>query len=1146
MKKENNLLKRLLIALGILLLINIIAIKASAQLTHSGNFIHLGAVEANEELAFVKQKIAANQEPWTSEFNELLTWAVAGNLANVGPGENGPRDLCKNAYANALAWHYTGNVIYANRAVAILNAWANNFTGYASTAGQDLLVGGWIGTLLGPTAELMRNYPGWTAADQAKMKAMFVARFYPVINTMSTWNGNVDLTQIQAMLAIAVYNEDVTEFNAGLARLEKRNPAYYYLSTDNPASRNYGGSNDAAWGSGSAVTAWVDGLTQETCRDNGHHAQFAMAATLAAAEIAWHQGVDVYAREEKRYVAVLELMAKQLTSGNMQGTCANNVTTADRYNTFEIGYNHYHNRVGLDMIETQKILNTSAASESSWNIFFETLTHRGTGSIISACTKPNLGTNQSICGKNSITLNTGLTANARTFVWYKDNIVITNATSPTLTITQAGTYKVDVDSLGCKNTSTIVISNTLTAIASAPYELCNPVQQTLDAGNAGGATVSYLWNTGAVTQSIVVSKAGSYTVTISAANCTPVSSTYTVTSKLLTVTSDTICAPGMVNLSVTGTSTYKWFDVATNGTALSSTKNYQPTITANKTFYVEDQGTVSTSVGKASAGTGASWTAGVADFTATDKIYNVTVLQAVTLNSIAVYVVNAGTSVTINLKQGAVTSYTKTVTGLAAGKQTIPLNFNLLPGTYVIDAVGTTSGLTFEASGGTFPYSYPNYLSFTYNQSWQSTWYGLFYDWKISVGNTCLRTPVFAIIDNTRPVCSGKPAVQNITGPISVTPNQQNVTYSVNPTVGSTFQWTLPAGATVVSTNTAKNQITVSFGTNGGNISVTETNASGSTTNTITITMSATCTATITSPTTSFCTGGSATLSANTGTGLTYQWSNAAGTIASATNATYTATAAGAYTVTVNNGSCSATSTPTTITVNALPTATINAPATSFCTGGSVILSANTGTGLTYQWSNATGTIASATNATYTATAAGTYTVKVTNNNSCSATSTGTTITVTASITWYQDLDGDGKGDPSVTTSSCTQPTGYVSVAGDACPNDPAKIAAGNCGCGKSETSCLDCAGVPNGTAYLDNCSVCVGGTTGNTPCVTTATKNGTSINISVSPQPFQSSTTIKLENLGTIKSITIVSAAGALIDQRENINATEITLGES
>jgi hypothetical protein len=361
---------------------------AYAQLTHSGNFNHIGAVESNDELAFVKAQIDAGAEPWASEFNEILNWAVAGNTANVGAGENGPRDLCKQAYANALAWHYTDNVTYANQAVNILNAWANNFTGYNVTPGQssqDLLVGAWIGTLLGPAAELMRDYAGWTAAQQTTMSTMFENAFYPAINQMSTWNGNVDLTQIQAMLAIATFNEDATEFNAGLARLELRNPAYYYLSTDDPASRNYGGSSDAAWGSGSAVTLWTDGLTQETCRDNGHHAQFAMAATLAAAEIAWHQGVDAYTEYQTRYVAVLELMAIQLTSGNMQGTCADNVTNPDRYNTFEIGYNHYHNRMGIAMPNTQLLIesNVSKNGACDWNIFYETLTHNGVGGTVS-------------------------------------------------------------------------------------------------------------------------------------------------------------------------------------------------------------------------------------------------------------------------------------------------------------------------------------------------------------------------------------------------------------------------------------------------------------------------------------------------------------------------------------------------------------------------------------------------------------------------------------------------------------------------------------------------------------------------------------------------------------------------------------------
>jgi hypothetical protein len=228
---------------------------------------------------------------------------------------------------------------------------------------------------------------------------------------------------------------------------------------------------------------------------------------------------------------------------------------------------------------------------------------------------------------------------------------------------------------------------------------------------------------------------------------------------------------------------------------------------------------------------------------------------------------------------------------------------------------------------------------------------------------------------------------------------------------------------------------------------------------------------------TSICTGNSVTLNANTGPALTYQWKLNTNPINGATNASYIATTAGNYTVTESGYCGTVTSNITTVTVVTTPSATITANGpTTFCNGSSVVLSANTGSGLFYQWSVDGNNIALATASTYTATSGGNYVCSV--SNACGSTNSNVIgVTVSASPLQPGAISGSStvclnsfanqysiSTVNGATSYAWTVPTGatisqgqgtntiYVdyggSVSGSVC------VASVN-GCGNSNTSCL-------------------------------------------------------------------------------------------
>ena len=125
-----------------------------------------------------------------------------------------------------------------------------------------------------------------------------------------------------------------------------------------------------------------------------------------------------------------------------------------------------------------------------------------------------------------------------------------------------------------------------------------------------------------------------------------------------------------------------------------------------------------------------------------------------------------------------------------------------------------------------------------------------------------------------------------------------------------------------------------------------------------------------------------------------YLWYKDFAEIPGATSRTFTATTPGTYTsVVVNSGCLLSTFSPNSI-VSQTPVVTISPSGTvNKCAANTVTFTANTGTGLTYQWYKGNVAISGAVNSTYTTKKPGKYKVLVTNTvTQCSKNSPVTTV----------------------------------------------------------------------------------------------------------------------------------------------------------
>jgi gliding motility-associated-like protein len=636
-------------------------------------------------------------------------------------------------------------------------------------------------------------------------------------------------------------------------------------------------------------------------------------------------------------------------------------------------------------------------------------------------------------------------------IWYSSNPTVAVVSNTGLvTGVSAGsaviTYEI-TNNAGCASavnmTMTVNAQPTASITASGPTTFCQGGSVTLTASPG----TNYAWNIGGPSvQSINVASSGTYNVIITGANgCTTAAIPTTVvvnpTPMVLITPSGptTFCQGGSVTLTATPGASYSWNGISANtqSVTVSATGNYSVTVTnslgcsATSAIMPVSVGTIPvatiTASGPttlcqggsvtltASSGTVYSWSGNGAvtqtNTVSTAGVYTVTVSNSfgcsatsapvtVTVNPLPVASISASGPTTfcqggnVILTASAGTAYSWSGNGLSAGTQSVTINNS---GTYQVTVTNASGCVSTSAPITVTVNALPlaaisNVGPTTFCQGGSVTLLatpGTSYLW--SGNNATTPTNTISTSGNYTVTVMNAAGCTATSAPVTVTVNPipvatvtasgpttfcqgGNVILTAGPATGVTYLWSNGITTPTITVNTS------------GNYTVTVTSSSGcsSTSSIVPVTVNALPLAAIsTIGSTTFCQGGSVTLMATPGT--SYLWSGN-----NATTQSNTVSTAGNYTVTVMNAAgCTATSTPVTVTVNALPAVPVVVASgpTAICPSGSVTLTAPAGFA-SYSWNNG------APSASISVNTPGNYRVTVTNANGCSATSAITVVTV--------------------------------------------------------------------------------------------------------------------------------------------------------
>lgn len=280
---------------------------------------HPGGLCTQEDFDRIKAKVNAGAEPWMSGWNMLIANSHAqtsyaphptmklirgGNSAEEPDPDN--YSLAMNdaaaAFQLGLRWKISGNAIYAQAAVNILNAWASTCVRVSGDP-NVALAAGIYGYEFAIAGEQLRDYSGWQAADFVKYQQWMLNVFYPQnyaflayhqgCHPQHAWS-NWDLCNMASAMAIGIltdnrhiYNYIINYYQRGSGNGNNFSTIFYVFPDPNSTMAEM----------------------QESGRDQGH-CTLSLNLLTTICQLAWNQGDDLWGFRDNIILKASEYVAK--------------------------------------------------------------------------------------------------------------------------------------------------------------------------------------------------------------------------------------------------------------------------------------------------------------------------------------------------------------------------------------------------------------------------------------------------------------------------------------------------------------------------------------------------------------------------------------------------------------------------------------------------------------------------------------------------------------------------------------------------------------------------------------------------------------------------------------------------------------------